>query len=621
MKKILSIIFLFLTFSLYAETISEQKAKEIAINFFNGGQTKSSSVKVDIVWAGDDLSLNAPATKSATSDSAMPSIYILNRVDNDGFVVVAGDDRVRPILAYSMENGFDIGNMADGARFMLSCWCKEVEAVRSRQDKESISHEALITALVQSEDDLLYTTALWGQGDPFNREAPLMGGKRCVTGCLATAMAIIAYHNKWPVAGAGTTPEYTCSYGGSSYTIPANVLGRTYSYSSMLSDYSGSFTEAQASAVAAIMKDMGTAIKMQYSPEESYSNYIDALYAFTHYFGYSKKAKLEYASSYSYEEWVEVLKSNLRNYGPTFYTGQSYSDGSGGHAFVLDGYNSQDYFHINFGWGGASNGNYYLPAGITYDYYQRAILNLEPDLTGTSTYTDHIVSFYYEADYPGIRSDVSNFVKNEEFNIYFGGVYNIGLSPFSGNFAIRLYDKDGNLKEILKDNINFGSPLQPNYTTRMNAPFGVTITENIEPGDRIKVYYDGENSDWQLLRPYDGNAVSEIVVMALNAAEIQRSLNIQYEKPTRTLYFYSDNISLSVYVEDEESQTVISPVNVSYRKTGSINMSELSGGTYKVVFASGSVEYELVLVLPDPPAEPLHTEATSESVVEVEKGM
>ena len=621
MKKILSIILLLLTFSLHAETISEQRAKEIAVKFFNGGQTKSSSAEVSLVWAGNDIAMDNATTKSTTPGSSLPSIYIFNRVDSDGFVIIAGDDRIKPILAYSLENGFDVENMADGARFIISCWCKDVEAVRFRHDRVSISSDALVTALIQSEDALLYETALWGQGDPFNREAPVMGGKRCVTGCLATAMAIIAYHNEWPVAGTGTTPAYTCSYRGSTYTIPANTLGRTYNYSSMLSDYSGSFTEAQASAVAAIMKDMGTAIKMQYSPEESYSNYIDALYAFTHYFGYSKKAKLEYASSYSYEEWVEVLKSNLRDYGPTFYTGQSYPDGSGGHAFVLDGYNSQDYFHINFGWGGISNAYYYLPDGITYDYYQRAIFNLEPDETGNSTYTDHLVSYHYTSDYPGIRSDVINFVKNEEFNIYFGGVYNIGQIPFSGNFAIRLYDKDGNLKETLKDNINFGSPLQPNYISWVDAPLEVTITEDIEPGDRLKVYYDGENSDWQLLRPYDGNAVSEIVVMALNTTEIQRSLNIQYEKPTRTLYFYSDNISLSVSVEDEEDQIVISPVNVFARKTGSVKMSDLNGGTYKVIFASGSIEYELVLVLPDPPAEPLHTEATSESVVEVEKRM
>ena len=170
-----------------------------------------------------------------------------------------------------------------------------------------------------------------------------------------------------------------------------------------------------------------------------------------------------------------------------------------------------------------------------------------------------------------------------------------------------------------KDDIYF-SNVNPNYWVYKNNPYSVTITQDIEPGDRLKVYYNGQYSDWQLLRPIDANAVSEIVVMALNTKEIQKSLNIQYMKSTRALYFYS-NMALTVSVEDEMSQSVVSPVDVPSKTTSSISMASLVGGTYKVVFASGSVEYELVLVLPDPPAEPLHTEATSESVVEVEKRM
>lgn len=618
MKKIFSIIFLLFTFSLYAETITEQRARDIAVNFFNSVQTKSASVEVDLIWAGNDLTVKSSASRFSQTSASLPSIYIFNRTDGNGFVVVAGDDRVRPILAYSRENSFDLDNMADGARFILSCWCEQVEAVRSRQGQERFSESAIISALAVG-DERLYNTPLWGQGAPFNIEAPVMEGQRCVTGCLATAMSIIAYYNQWPVSGSGTTPAYTCSYNDNTYTIPANVLGRTYDYASMLSDYRSGYTEAQANAVAALMKDAGTALKMKYSPIESSANYSDALYAFTHYFGYCKSAKLEMASNYQYDEWVEVLKDNLENYGPTFYSGQSGSDGSGGHAFVLDGYDNQDYFHINFGWDGTSNAYYYLPTGMSYRYYQRAILGLEPDETGTSTYTDHLLAYWANSDYPGIRSDAAKYVKNQPFNIYFGGVLNVGMVPFSGNFAIRLCDKNGAVKETIKDDIYF-SNVNPNYWVYKNNPYSVTITQDIEPGDRLKVYYNGQYSDWQLLRPIDANAVSEIVVMALNVEEIQKSLNIQYMKSTRALYFYS-NMALTVSVEDEMSQTVVSPVNVPSKTTSSVSMASLEGGTYKVLFASGSVEYELTLVLPEPTAEPVQARAAEEVVVDLGKAL
>lgn len=617
MKKIFSIIFLLFTLSLYAEPITEQRAREIAVKFFNGNQTKSASVDVELIWAGNDLSESSSVARPSQLSASLPSIYIFNRVDGKGFVVIAGDDRVRPILAYSKESVFNVENMADGARFILSCWCEQVEAVRSRQGQERFSETPIILAL-EEEGGLIYETPLWGQGEPFNREAPTMGGERCVTGCLATAMSIISYYNKYPAAGKGTTPEYTCSYNGVTYTIPANELGRTYNYNLMLADYrGGSYTDEQANAVAALMKDMGTAIRMQYSPIESSANYTDALIAFAHNFGYSKTARLEMADSYQYDEWVNILKNNLDLYGPTFYSGQSGSDGSGGHAFVLDGYDNQDYFHINFGWNGNSNGYFYLPNGITYDYYQRAILGLEPDENSESTYTDHVVAYWSSSEYPGIRSDASKYEKGSEFNIYFGGVLNLGMDYFDGQFKIGLYSKDGVEKEILKSGIWFNS-LAPDYWIRMSGPFTVTITSDIEPGDRLKVYYKGNYSDWQLLRPYDHYSISEIVVMALNTEEIQKSLNIQYLKPSRTLYFLSD-LALTVSVEDGESQTVVEPADFSSGSTGSVSMATLEGGTYKVVFASGSVEYELTLILPDPPAEQAQTMAAEEMVLDLEE--
>ena len=94
MKKIFSIIFLLFTLTLYAEPIKEQRARELAVSFFNGGpMTRTVAAEVDLVWSGNALA-ESPALKAMSDTPELPSLYIFNRTDSDGFVIIAGDDRV-----------------------------------------------------------------------------------------------------------------------------------------------------------------------------------------------------------------------------------------------------------------------------------------------------------------------------------------------------------------------------------------------------------------------------------------------------------------------------------------------------------------------------------------------
>ena len=602
MKKIFSIIFLLFTLTLYAEPIKEQRARELAVSFFNGGpMTRSVSAEVDLVWSGNALA-ETPALKTMSDTPELPSLYIFNRTDSDGFVIIAGDDRVRPVLAYSKEDSFDMNNIADGARFLISAWCEVIESMRSSNGNR-FTADATIEDLSDIQDELIYETALWDQGEPFNREAPVMEDAKSVTGCVATAMSIIAYYNQYPAKGTGTTPEYQCSYNGIAYTIPANELGRTYDYSKMLFDYSNDYTEEQANAVAALMKDMGTAFMMGYSPVGSGAYDIDALYGIINYFGYSKDARMEMAESYSYDEWVDIIKENLNEFGPTYYSGGSTS---GGHAFVVDGYDNKDYFHFNFGWSGFSNGYYYLPENVGYSYAQRAIVNMYPDENGTSQYTYNLAAYYSNYYWPGVRSEAAKYQTGVPFNLYLGAIVNLGAVDFTkGTFAFRLYDKSGNLKEVLKDDIEYEGQLIPEHNLYGDGPYSVTINSDIEPGDRIKVYYKGEGStEWQLLRPYSSDAKSEIIVMASDVAEIQSKLNLEYSKSDRTLTLYSDDLALTISLEDMNNQALMEPVDLPAIYYTPVNMSSLPGGTYNFIIASGSIEYTLQITLPDPPEIP-----------------
>ena len=600
MKKIFSIIFLLFTLTLYAEPIKEQRARELAVSFFNAGpMTRSVSAEVDLVWSGNALA-ETPVLKTMSDTPEQPSLYIFNRTDSDGFVIIAGDDRVRPVLAYSKDDSFDMNNIADGARFLISAWCEVIQSIRSGSGNR-FTADATIDDLTNVKEELIYETALWGQGEPYNREAPEMEGQRCVTGCLATAMAIIAYYHEYPLKGTGTTPEFQCVYNDVTYTIPANELGREYDYDNMLFDYNNGYTDVQANAVAALMKDTGTALKMQYSPYESYSFYIDALIAFSKYFGYSKDARMEMAESYTYDEWVAILKENLNEFGPTFYSGQTKS---GGHAFVVDGYDNMNYFHFNFGWDGSSNGYYYLPDNLGFSYYQRALTNLYPDENGTSQYTDNIAAYYYSNKYPGIVSTAGKHESNKTFNVYLGDFINLSAVDFTnGKFLLRLYDKNGNLKETLNE-ISYEYSLAPDHLGWIRDLIPVTITSEIAPGDRIKVFYKGDNStDWQLLRPYSSDSKSEIIVMASDVAEIQSKLNMEYHKNERLLRFYTYELALTISVEDLDQQKIMEPIDVPCRYYGDVDMSQIPGGTYNIIFESGTVKHTLQVTMPDLPAD------------------
>ncbi|MBQ5635909.1 MAG: Spi family protease inhibitor, partial [Alistipes sp.] len=241
MKRLIILPLLLLTLSLSAAPISEQKAREIATEFFSANATRSSAVQ--LAWAGDDAYKISNVQTRSTSDSAL--MYIYNRTDSKGFVIIAGDDSApRPILAFSYDNDFDTGDVADGARMLLADLCAEIENTKySTHPTSNISTRASVGKVVCE-----YKTALWGQGAPFNNESPIFpSGEKTITGCVATALAIVAHYHKWPEKGVGTTPEYT--YSGPSNienTVPANTLGRTYRYDMMLDKYEGvSYTKGQ----------------------------------------------------------------------------------------------------------------------------------------------------------------------------------------------------------------------------------------------------------------------------------------------------------------------------------------------------------------------------------------
>ncbi|MBQ4502322.1 MAG: C10 family peptidase [Alistipes sp.] len=585
MKRIFAILILLgASLSLTAAPINESKARKIAEDFFACNTTRTLGVTLE--WSGSDLNAQGAATR-ATVDN--PMLYIYNRSDNGGFVIVAGDDSVRPIVAYSFERAFEVDRVSPEAKELLNAWCEQIAAA----DGES----RVVTRADVDLGDVIaeYQTAQWDQGAPFNNECPVFGSARAVTGCVATAMAIICYHNKWPQSVNATTPEY--SYTDSSninQTIPANVINTTYNYDNMLLDYGGGYSATQGAAVAELIHDMGTMVKMSYGVAESSAFDKDAHAALVSYCQYSKSSKLVYHAGYTEEEWTALLQNNLKTYGPTYFSG---SGESGGHAFVLDGCTDKGFFQINFGWGGYGNGYFLLP-NIEFYEWQQAIIELTPDKNQTSTYEDYLL-VYDNGTIPGLLSDATVYEQGKEFEVAFC-VDNKGIVDFEGTIALCLCDSIGQIKEkLVSDNTTLKVGYYSWWTNQK-----VTITSTIETGDRLRIYYKGSNSggEAQWARAYNPEAVNELIICG-SAEDIARSLTLNYtpqydngENVVKLIEFRSD-MAIQWQLWNEDKSQKFREEETTANTYDGFNFSNTIKGTYWLrVYASGTEYYDLELV-------------------------
>lgn len=207
-------------------------------------------------------------------------------------------------------------------------------------------------------------TTKWNQDAPFNNFAPEYtddnnNTQRCATGCAATAMAQIMKFHNWPEQGVGHYSYEHQSFG----TISSNFSEHVYDWTNMIDRYNnGEYSNVQADAVALLMKDCGVSLNMNYGPVSGASIYSYTP-AFKNYFRYSSRTVNR--SGCETAEFTRIITDELQEGRPIIYCG---TGEDGGHAFVVDGYDTNYFLHVNWGWGGYSDGyfdmNYMDPAGL-----------------------------------------------------------------------------------------------------------------------------------------------------------------------------------------------------------------------------------------------------------------
>ncbi|MBO5456479.1 MAG: C10 family peptidase [Muribaculaceae bacterium] len=388
MKRILIVLSLiFAVSSAFGRGISEQEAAQIAANFLDARGAFSRSVSDKM-----DLSLALP-------DNSNPIIYVFNR-QNGGYAVVGADDRLSyPVLAYSENGHIDALDMPQQLLSLLEGYVFEIKQFGAQTPIKP-------TSTGKSVEPLIKTT--WGQSSPYSNMTPLLeNGDHCATGCANTAQAQIMNYYKYPKQGKGTV-----SYEWNNQTLSANLGESNYDWGNMLDSYSGSYDKRQADAVAMLMRDCGYANRTSYGPSSGAAvNYI----ALVENFGYDKGMRVIGRDGCTRNDYESFMRAELDAKRPILVSGGS---SRGAHEFICDGYDSDGYFHYNFGWSGYDDG-YYLTSATGFDSYPSIEIGIQPECGGEPLlFVSSNNDFLWDGD--KIRCQIeSNNALGSNFKVYF----------------------------------------------------------------------------------------------------------------------------------------------------------------------------------------------------------
>ena len=505
MKKttVLSILLLF-ALSLTAGNRSKKEMRDIAASALatygvDGKVTRAHSIV-------------EPKLESETGQ------YVIYSDEVGGFVIVSKRDDVRAVLGRSLAK-YDASNIPDG----LQWWLKATSA--ALRSGATTSDDADILKVNETIDN--FVAAEWGQDAPYNLYCPKDNNdKRCVTGCVATAMAMAMNYFKYPDAGTGmgwysvtTEVEGAKPDIDTIYNVP---IDGQYKWDNMKDTYA---QNALAKDLATLMYDCGKSIGMEYSENLSLAYHNKVAYALAYNFGYDSLSVNYFNRSYlSNKEWYTIVRNELENRRPIIYGGQD--DEDGGHTFIVTGINTDGMVYVNWGWDGYCNGWFAIDhlyienIGADFSSGQEMTVGLNPQKTPAEG-LENTSRFFFAPDVNfSLSSDESNDVFIDDFIIY-----NLSWRLFQGD--IRMVIETEEEKPDLYT-LSFNYPDKRFYIKGFwGIGFeGFNIAQDVQkegedafkfPKGFYRVYFQTkslEESDWQLVEKPGGNAYCYFSVAA-----------------------------------------------------------------------------------------------------------
>lgn len=557
-RRITFLLFIFPIFFCIASVLTPDQA----LQRVNGEHTRSLS--------------NPILVKTITSKEGDPSVYIFNNKSDEGYLIVSADDSTIPLLGYSDTNLINIENMPPALTYWLEEYARQIQYLR--ENNASFFDTRSIQLPEWSSIEPLVTTK-WDQDEPYNNLCPVIDGIKVPTGCVATSMAQVMKYFNYPPKGTGSI-SYSYDLEGKTYQFSKDFSQLSFDWENMVNVYSSNSSALQKNAVATLMEAVGYSVEMQYNPNESgaYTSLIAP--ALVKYFNYDKGIRYYRRLWYDYSGWSKLLYDNLKNIGPILYDGQG---SNGAHSFILDGYQSNGYFHINWGWGGTSDGYYRLDAleplilgtgggAGGFNFEQSAVLNIHPDTSESQTETQKII--YIEGILNGNVTDSSLQIYLEDTPypaVMFQGLDNfmcdfgIKVEDFSAPDSSPLYATSSNFKDM---DFEVGSGYYLNQTYPMkiaigdlglknNTQYKVTLVYKTKSGDWTEVFYDNGSSNYFYL------------------TKLRQGLSISYDIETiPVLQFSAENVNLeSEFYTDlpiKVSGTIVNKNDCELTRTASV---------------------------------------------------
>ena len=391
---LLSIICLCALHNLCASPVTYRQAADNARKFVSSRPGKKFAVNLEV---------------SGTPADGIQPYYIFNIGSDEGYVIIAGDDAVSPVIGYSYEGRIDAHNIPYNMQLWLDGYAHELKRIQklnlpARNNDSTSQVRENIPAMI---------TSKWNQKQPYNRLCPLVSeGSRHhrPTGCVATATAQVMYYHKWPEGKTSAIDGYTYKdeyiYGGDGSERKEEALSPTvFDWESMTDEYEDEtkYSEKSADAVANLMLYVGHSVKMAYGKNASGAFTENIPAALICSFGYKNTARVVYRSNYENKvDWESLIYKELSENRPVVYGGLTIL--GEGHQFVCDGYENE-YFHINWGWGGVSDGFFKLELldpenqgvggaapGSNFCMKQSAIIGIDKPVEDDAVYVGNILA-------------------------------------------------------------------------------------------------------------------------------------------------------------------------------------------------------------------------------------
>lgn len=513
MKKI--VIFIFsLHVVVFANPITLHEAQNVALN-----------------WMGQKINSNFTIKKSNIAHkTSQNQNYFIVALEPKGWAIVSGDDKFSPIIGYGLSNSDTI---PEG----LSLWLNDIstQMTNAKKSTKNIKNKSLSTkwnklkqdpsvsknifAKGKNDYNFIVKPLLWldgeaeGSGIKLFQEDPL--NKYCpgnsLVGCVATAITQIMTYHKYPNHGTGSHSYNHGTYG----TLSKDFSQSYYDWDNMAIDILSGSTALD--NTAKLSYDIAVSVDMMFSPDGSGAFDIDAQNALNSYFFY--KSKLRNRSDYSDNEWHKMLKNELNHARPVFYGGIA-NTAQAGHAFVMDGYDDDGYYHFNFGWAGYFNGKYLIDHLTTgngdFSYYQDMITMvpynkyiidfkdenlkncIQNNLSTTSPSITNLDLLTLEDTLSITSLDCSNF-----------GIVDIGLlEDFKNLTYLNLtgnYIDDFSIEDTLPNLTVIGKNEQSLYPDQYEPNNNFSLAKSVQKGSLNLSFYENDEDYFTFTLPHEAN--------------------------------------------------------------------------------------------------------------------